>query len=515
VSPNPMTPAETQQTFDLRRSIAGIRRRAWLVLSCVVVTTAAAWAFSAAAEKQYSATASLLFRDPGFRQILGAPSGSGQEDPEREAATNVRLVSLGVVADRTAAAIGGELTGDVVEEKIEIEPEGQSDIVSVTATDPDPEFAARLANEFAQSYVSFRSNAERSRIAEARRLVEEDFNRLTPQEQASDQGREIQDELARLGTLGALDPAGVEVAEPASIPDKPSSPKTTRNIVGGALLGLVFGLGLALLLERFDRRLKGTAEFEESFSWPILASVPQSRAIAKAAAIDGPDSDGPVLYPLPAIEQETFRMLHTRLRYFDAGREIHSVVVTSASSGEGTSTVAFQLAAAAATAGSDVMLVEADLHHPLISRKHDLPPTPGLVEVLTDQSLLAAAIHRIPVVNRSNGGPSASRELHVIVAGTAPVNPVELIEGEQMATLVSGLMRRYDLVVIDTPATLVSADAIPLMKLVDGVIVVGRVGKTTRQEAVYLQRQLNKLGAPVLGVVVNQAGRGPESFVAG
>jgi receptor protein-tyrosine kinase len=91
-----------------------------------------------------------------------------------------------------------------------------------------------------------------------------------------------------------------------------------------------------------------------------------------------------------------------------------------------------------------------------------------------------------------------------MVAGAIPPNPAELLESGEMAKLVNGLKDGYDLVVIDTPPVSVLADAIPLMRLVTGVIIVGQLGRTTRDDALHLRDQLRNLDAPVLGVVANR-----------
>jgi capsular exopolysaccharide synthesis family protein len=499
-----VTPSETPQAFDFRQAIAALRRRAGLIVLCVIVAGGSALAFSLLAEDEYSATASLLFRDPGFGQILGSEGAPATQDPEREAATNARLVSLDVIGDRTARSFNGKLDSAEVDDKVSVEPEGQSDLMSVTATDADPKFAARLATEFAENYVEFRQEAEQSKLIDARQSLEEDFAGLTPAEQETPQGRTLQEQITRFRTLGALQTGGVELVQPARVPEEPSSPKLIRNTVGGALLGLIVGLCLALFLERLSRRLERPADLEESFSLPILATVPNSKAIARGIAVNGRGSEELMLYELPPSEQESFRMLRTRLRYFNTEREIRSVVVTSASMGEGKSTVALNLALAAASTGSPTVLVEADLHDPHVAVRHGLSPTPGLSEVLTEQASLEEATNRIPVVSRVNGGSSDEHALDVIVGGERSPSPIELVESTQMQELVEKLTSRYELVVIDAPAATETADVLPLMKLVSGVIVVGQLGMTTREEAVHLREQFEKTNAPVLGVVANR-----------
>jgi Mrp family chromosome partitioning ATPase len=103
-------------------------------------------------------------------------------------------------------------------------------------------------------------------------------------------------------------------------------------------------------------------------------------------------------------------------------------------------------------------------------------------------------------------------KMHVIPAGPLPPNPTDLMISERMESLISEATGRYDLVVFDTPPTIVS-DAIPVVKAVSGVIVVTHVGRTTRDAAIHLSHQLANLGAQVLGVVANGlSGREPGYY---
>ena len=110
---------------DTRRILAGLFRRAPLIVACTLLTAGTALVFSLLQTKQYTADASLLFRDPGFDQRLFGSSAPQAPDPTREAATNITLVSLAAVADRTAASLGGGLTGDEISNKVSVQSEGR------------------------------------------------------------------------------------------------------------------------------------------------------------------------------------------------------------------------------------------------------------------------------------------------------------------------------------------------------------------------------------------------------
>jgi receptor protein-tyrosine kinase len=478
-----------------RDVLTALRRRIGLIALCVLVTAGAALGFSVLQEEQYTAEASLLFRDPGFDQRLFGGSVFQVEDETREAATNVELVSLEVVADRTAEDLAGALDGGDLQDRIEIEEEGQSDVVTIAATDPSPRFATELANAFARNFIEFRRDADQAKIETAIGLVEGEIANLDPVEQSGAEGRSLRDQVSQLKTLEAIQTGNAELVQPATRPDVPSRPNTARNTALGLLLGLILGVGLALLFERLDRRVRDAGELEDLFELPVLGTVPESERLAT-------NPEG-VAEPLPFAEAEAFRMLRTRLRYFNVDRDVRSVVITSALPGEGKSTVAWNLALTAASSGVKALVVEADLHNQVFAREAGLAPLPGLAEVITKQSPIENAIQHVSVPDGSNGsGPV--RTLDVLVAGATPPNPAELLESEEMAKLLDDATSAYDFVVLDTPPASVLADAIPLMSRASGVIVVSRIGQATRDDVTHLRGQLLKLDAPSLGVVANR-----------
>jgi Mrp family chromosome partitioning ATPase len=497
--------------LDFWRAATIARRHALLILGCGIIAAGAMLAYSLLQTKQYTAQASLLFRDPGFDQrVFGVPSFQVTNDPAREAETNVRLVSLAVVAARTARRLDHGLATAAVRSRISVDNKGNSDVIAVSATDHDPKFAARLANAFAETYISFRRGADRAKIAQARALVQQDFGHLGAAEQQSKEGQALREQISNLATLQALQTGNAELVQHADVPTSASSPKTTRNTVLFLILGLGAGFLVAIFRERHDRRLRNADEFTQSFELPILGLVPESDALEIS------ESGAP--QELPFAEREAFRLIRTRLRYFNIDREIKSVLVTSPSPSDGKTTVAWNLALTAASAGLKTLIIEADFHRASFAQRGGLAPIPGLSELLSRQTPLDQVRQQATIAPRGEKGDEhdgdngssrgETRFLDVIVAGASPPNPTELMESKEMAKLLEELRAEYDLVVIDTPPIAVLAEAIPLMKLVDGVIAVGRFGKTTRDDAIELSDHLKRLGAPTLGVVANRARKG-------
>lgn len=467
-----------------------VRRRLGLIALCALVTASAAVGVSLLEQRIYSASAGLLFRDAGLDQTLfGAAPATPSGDRSRDAATNVKLISLEVVAARTAQALGGGLTARDIQDHVTVAAEGQSDLVSVTATASDPKLAARLAETFCEEFIVFRREADRAKIRDAEQLLQQQINAL-PGQQTSKRRRALASRAEQLQILASLQTGNVELVQPAVVPDTASSPRPVRAGIVGLGLGLLLGLATALLLNRTDRRIGESDDFELILGQPLLGRVPLSKALTSPRLVKPPPAEGDV-----------FRMLLARLKYFNAERDIRRLLVTSSRLGDGKSVIARHLAMIAAQDGARVLLVETDLRRPSLARAAGLPTEPGLAEVLTQAVPLAAAVRRLHAHVWSDKPPSGV--LDVLVAGARPPSPAESLASRRVRTVLDDLADDHDLVIIDTPAISVVSDAIPLLGLVDGVIVVGRLGKSRSDDLARLGAELVKLGAPVLGVVVN------------
>jgi succinoglycan biosynthesis transport protein ExoP len=489
----PTNPERPQS--DLRRTLLLLRRRAGLIALCLLIGAGVALGVSELQTKEYSTSASLLFRNPGFAEdLFGTTTTTASTDPTREAATNEKLVGLKVVGVRAARDLPG-LSPKDVSSMVSVASEGEADVVSVTATSPDPEEARKVANTFARQFISFRTETEKSKLIEAKKLAEEEFDRLSPEQQKGARGQALSRGAEKLGILASLQTGNAELVQPAELPTSPSSPKPVRNTLLGAILGLLLGLGLAFMFERLNSRLRDPDEARDAFGLPVLGTIPDSKAIT--ASNERGAAPG-----LPFMENEAFRMLRASLQYFNVDREVTTVLITSYGASVGKSTVAWNLARVASTS-SKVVLVETDLRNSSIGQQHGLAMGPGLTQLLTHQVDLDAAIQSKPIAGQSNGAGGPTPALDVIVAGGHPPNPAELIESEALRTVIAQLKERYEFIVIDTAPVGVVADAFPLMREVDGVITVARIGQTTRDHASHLSEQLRRMDAPLLGFVAN------------
>ena len=490
---------DAEQTSPGFEQVLGIllRRAPWIML-CFVLVVAAAYGFSEHQIKKYTAKASLVFNNnQEAQQVAGLPVAGGNSQQAQQS-TNLKLVELGDMAAKTAALLGDGLTKDEVSTDLSVSAEGESNIVEVAATATSPILAAAIANTYTSEFVNEQQNSNHAYYASALALVDKQISGLSPNQRAGTAGLALQDRAQSLGVLAELRNGNVQVAQAAAVPTSPSSPKVSRNTLLGAVLGLLLGLGGAFLLERLDRRIREPKDLETIYGLPLLGVVPESAALSGSAR-GTKDSTR----TLPAGEAEAFQLIRAHLRYFNVDRQLHTLLVASAAPGDGKTTIARHLAAAAARMGSRVLLLEADLRRPTLAQQLKIQPGLGLSDVLIDAASLSEATRTIDLGHSPAGG-AGPRTLDVLVAGAVlPPNPGELIESQAMEALLEQVKFTYDLVVIDTPPLTAVSDAFPLLSRVDGVLIVGRVGRNRRDSAERLHETLTGAGAPLLGVIAN------------
>jgi capsular exopolysaccharide synthesis family protein len=477
-------PADGGRGGTLQRVIPIIRRNLGLIVLCIVLAPVAAFALSLLQTKEYTASSSLLFRDPGLdTKFTGTPFFREGEDESRLAATNLRLVSLDTMATLTARELDRPGLGrEQVSEKVEVTADGPSDLVTIKATDSDPEFAALLANTFAREYVDFRRERDRAKVREALNLVERRLTALTPEERAAPAGQDLERSARQLELLSALQTGNAEVVQRAQPPTSASSPKPLRSVALALFLGLLLAVGLTLIREQLDRRLRDPSDVMELLDVPVLSVIVEERGTARSeVATDN---------PFRRLDTEAFRMLRTNLRYFNVDEELNSILVMSAAPEEGKTSISWNLARAEARAGKRVLCIEADLRRPTLATRLDVGADGGLSLILAGVMDPGDAVATVSGVD-------------LITAGPLPPNPAELIESQRMRKLIQWGEQHYDRVIIDTPPAAVVADAIPLVPMVSGVVIVVRLGHSQRDAVERMRTQLANVNAPVLGVVLN------------
>jgi succinoglycan biosynthesis transport protein ExoP len=471
-----------------------LRRRALIVIAVTLLAGGAAAAFAFTSKDSYQSTAKLLFRQtigPELNALGFLPSPA---DADNLAQNNAQVVGSRTVAEKTARELQGrgvDMSADDVENDVTASTAKDTDVVDVVSTATSARRAALLASTYARVAAQEASQAERDQAQRALEKVQQQLVELTPAQQAGAPGNGLRADIGKLRTLAEVGTGSPQIIQNGFVPTSESRNPLQTTLLG-LLFGVLLGVGLALVREQADRKLRRTEQVTAAFDAPVLTTVPRSRALKRHK----PFAD------LPPQVAEAFRMLQMNLR-FAREEPVRSVLVTSARTGDGKTTVSWNLAAAAASGGLSVALVEADLRRPSMAERYDLDSSPGLSEALQGEVSISEAMQTILPLAGSANPVGHPRSLHVIVAGQAAPNPWALMQSTVMARVLDVLRRDHDLVVVDTPPLPHVADAISLLRHVDGVIVAASVNSTRGPDAARLRDQLQGLEANVLGVVAN------------
>ncbi|MCL1467417.1 GumC family protein [Argonema galeatum] len=284
------------------------------------------------------------------------------------------------------------------------------------------------------------------------------------------------------------------IIQTAVVPEEPVASRKALSIVTGVLLGSMFSIATALLLEANDKSIRTVEEARELFGFTLLGVIPYHKKAKKM--IGGKrDREQPVLDIVVRDEPESptstaYRMLHANLKFLKANKDIKIIVVTSSVPKEGKSTLCANLAVAMAQLGRQVLLVDADMPHPLQHQIWQLPNQVGLSNVLVGQAEAKTAIKEVMV------------NLEVLTSGVIPANSMALLDSPSIPSLIEKFSAHYDLVIIDAPALNASADALMLGKMADGILLAVRLGVVDLANATFAKEVLEKTGQNVIGQAI-------------
>ncbi len=284
----------------------------------------------------------------------------------------------------------------------------------------------------------------------------------------------------------ALRSNAVSIVEPAYSPNNPSNPRHNVNIVLGVLVGLVAGMGLALLIENLDNTLYTTRQIEAVTELPTVAKIPLTNEKMKIIRV------GSEYQP----EVEAIRRLRTNIFASDTTSSPQVIMVTSAERGEGKSTITANLAVSIAQSGRKVVVVDCDMRLPTLHDIYELPNKRGLTDILTGNHTLKEAVQE-----------TTYPRLQIITTGDLPPNPTELLGSLKMRALIEKLKEEFDIVILDTPALLSVSDGAVMVPYVDNVLLVVARSRSRRDAVRAVRQQLIHVNAKAVRVIVNRAER--------
>jgi capsular exopolysaccharide synthesis family protein len=482
-----------------------VRRHAWVIACAAAMTTAAAFAVSASQAPKYEASAQVVLRSAG-----GAPTTTGTPSaPERVAQTEADVARLRAVVARVLGNARVSAITSFLEDS-SVEPRSDADVLDFRVRAREPARAARLATVYARAYVSYRRTLDRTDVDRELRDVNSRLNRLDASGQPDGAARtnllERRAELTRISALTSLPSSLVNPAADATR----VGPRTRLNVALGLVLGLLLGFGLALARDALDPRVRSGDEVATLLSASILGWVPAAprrRRDGRSALLDA-----------YSWESERFRIMRADIQLAAAELDppARTFVVTSAIERETKTFVATNLAAAFATAGQRVVLINVDPRQPSLERALGIDERPGLTNVVEGSARLRDVARTIDVTGLGRGHAGSSRNsrgaLALVPAGPPPANPAAFLRDPSFETVLAGVKASADVVIVHAPPMLAAEDARILCARLESLLVVIDASDARRPVLRSLARALSSCRPRLLGVVL--AGIDDEAEVA-
>ena len=280
-------------------------------------------------------------------------------------------------------------------------------------------------------------------------------------------------------TKTKLNPTNIIVHEVPQINDNPVSPNVPMNLALGAVVGLVFGAGIAFFLEHMDTSVKSLEDVERFLNVSVLAVIPRDVGVLHKQSGLSPDA-------------EAYRILRTNIEFNRKNPEDNAITVVSGGAGEGKSTTLVNLAYVCAQGGYTTLMIDADLRRPRLHTFFDITNSVGLTNYLTTDLLLEDVILQTPVDN-----------LYFMPSGILPADAAGILNSRRMSELIQDVKQRFDLVLIDSPPILGVSDASVLASEVDLTMIVVQHRKLPRNMLVRVKQAVENVGGQVVGVVLN------------
>ena len=434
--------------MSLRDYVHVLRKRWRIIVAVLVVCVLLGSLYLLSSTKTYEATAQIFVSTAGAQDTTAADLAQGNTFTQARVQSYTSVANSPTVTTVVIKQLGLKMTPDALAREISADAPLNKVLINLHVTDRDPAQAAKLANAVAAQFSKVVETLEQT-------------------------------------TATRLSPVKLTVTHPAQVPVGPASPRPKLDIAVAVLLGLVLGLGFAFLREMLDNTVKDPDELGTLSALPVLGVVPwdkRARAVPISFRAD-----------MHGSRAEGYRQLRTNLQFVDVDHPPKVIAVTSALPQEGKSHTALNLAAALAEAGQRVCLIEADLRKPSLADALGIPGDVGLTSVLIGHVSLVDVLQDV------------GDNLQVLVAGSTPPNPSELLNSIAFKHTLRSVLSRVDTVVIDTAPLLPVTDGAQIAALADATVLVVRASKTSREQISRAIGTLSKVDVTPVGVILSMA----------
>lgn len=498
-------PYAEARSIDLRESSAILQRK-WSVIVLTLLVLGVALAVAYLRTPSYSSTARVEVLPPTAQGALAPTSISTFVNMDNEL---VRVLSTQIqiqAADRLKA--GGQDAALATDADVSVSVPANTNYMDIGCTTEQAVSAQTCAQAYADAYVADRKAVLDRAVAELRAPPEKEIEaamtkigdldaslaettdptvRANLLQQRTAQKQILASAQLALQALPTPSNETSQVVTPADLPTVPSNKDYVMIGILAGILGLALGIGLAFARQRMDQRVGERERLDDALGTPVLAVIPhvarrRGRKHAGIVSVTDPKGDA----------AEAYRSARATVLYLAREHGLKSILVTGPGQGEGTSTTTANLGVALARSGYRVVVLSCDLRKPTLHRLFGNSNEPGLADVLRLKAPLRDALARTDV-------PS----LLLIPSGTQPANPSELLASRAMGAVLQELRANADFVLLDTPPSLVVADALELASIVDGILVVADGANTTHVDVRRLRDQLDQVGGRMIGCVLN------------
>jgi polysaccharide biosynthesis transport protein len=495
---------------DLQRYLSLLWRWAWLLALATILAALTAFVVARRTTPVYQASALV--------QIIEAPSTKTVDmgvlqTSERLARTYVETMTTRPVLERVIDNLTLTMNVTDLRNAITAQPLRDTQLIRVQVEHTDPMLAALIANALVAEFAEQNREEQEMRFAASKLNLE---NQLAQLEIQMDETRATLTELGfssneraerdrleaslaqqsqtyasllqsyeQVRLTEAQTTSTVVLKDPAVAPSSPIRPRTATNTALASVVGLMLAVGVVFLIEALDDTLRTPDDIVRHLGLPVLG------IIASHDIVDGK----PVAAYKPRSQvAEAFRSLRTNLQFASVDHPLETILCTSPSPEDGKSTVAANLALVMAQGERKVALLDADLRRPRIHRLLGLPNRFGISGLFVMRQVQLDGALR----------PSEIPNLFTMTSGKTPPNPAELLGSSRMGEILEQVKAQVDVVVIDSPPVLAVTDATVLAPRVDGVLLVLKPGVTKITAARQAVEQLQRVNAPLLGVVLNE-----------
>jgi capsular exopolysaccharide synthesis family protein len=444
--------------MELRDYIGILGRRKWVIILTLLFTIVVVSIGALQTPPKYTASTQV--------RVLTTKTGGAQyvdynvQYAERLVATYVKIATSMPVITELSRHV--DITPDNIMTMVKVEVIPNTELFQISIESGDPGLSQYMANKLAQIIIN-----------QSKLLYSDD-----------------------------VVPVSIYIVEPASIPDIPSSPSPFLIILLGAAAGLVGGVGLALLFENLDTRLYTSSQIESLTKLKTVGDIPEEHGYK--------EEDG-LLIVNSRLHAEAFRRLRTYIFSPQSNGDMHTVLITSAVTQDGKSSITANLGLSIAQSDKHVLIVDANLRWPKMHSLFQVENHTGLSDMLNldPEEIMKRGLNFGEFVKKTQ-----FPNLSVIPSGPIPSNPVELLGSHRMRVMIDHLRRDFDVILFDSPACLSVTDPVVLSSKVDGVLIIVRHGWVRREVLTNTVRQLTDAHAKILGVVANRTGLGTGSRFA-